>query len=151
MSALCTALTAQAHRAGLAQLVEHLICNQRVGSSSLSAGTTGFSLRINRRRPLNGAGMSHRDDAAGAGARGAVRQGVEAPIRRGGPPGQICGPDRARRKTRGGHRTPDPVAPTWRRRQGDRQGTDRGQGLAKTVGQERPGMTIAMAFQAITP
>ena len=27
--------------AGLAQLVEHLICNQRVGSSSLSTGTTG--------------------------------------------------------------------------------------------------------------
>ncbi len=25
--------------AGLAQLVEHLICNQRVGSSSLSTGT----------------------------------------------------------------------------------------------------------------
>ncbi len=31
--------------AGLAQLVEHLICNQRVGSSSLSTGTTASNKR----------------------------------------------------------------------------------------------------------
>jgi hypothetical protein len=36
----------QARVAGLAQLVEHLICNQRVGSSSLSTGTS-FPLYIN--------------------------------------------------------------------------------------------------------
>lgn len=37
----------QARVAGLAQLVEHLICNQRVGSSSLSTGTT-FPLQFMR-------------------------------------------------------------------------------------------------------
>ena len=32
--------TEKVFAAAIAQLVEHLICNQRVGSSSLSAGTT---------------------------------------------------------------------------------------------------------------
>ena len=35
-------LVYQLPRAGLAQLVEHLICNQEVGGSSPSAGTNDF-------------------------------------------------------------------------------------------------------------
>ena len=38
-------------RAGLAQLVVHLICNQGVGGSSPSAGTIQESKNVRRRRP----------------------------------------------------------------------------------------------------
>jgi hypothetical protein len=40
------AMGAITHRAGLAQLVEHLICNQGVTSSNLVAGTI-FFIKIN--------------------------------------------------------------------------------------------------------
>ncbi len=51
-----------APRAGLAQLVEHLICNQGVGSSSLSAGTINLQqhFRHYRLRPAVSGDMAMR-------------------------------------------------------------------------------------------
>ena len=44
-------------RAGVAQLVEHLICNQRVGGSSPFAGSTRHMKSCRGGRVVNGTGL----------------------------------------------------------------------------------------------